>query len=279
MTPRSIGLVVAMLAAAFAFNTQAQERLQTADFLRLKSVGEAQFSPDQSRIAYMVSNNDGEGRPYSQLWIMNVATGATTRVGDEKSRGSQPTWSPDGTKIAFSGKMGDQSGLLLCNADGSSLQFLAATQGTNSSAITNAGKEIDWSPDGKQIAFVNATPGPEAGIADGDPMVITRYLYKPTLSEGNTRFNDNRRLHIFTIDLASKQITQLTDGHYYEHSIDWSPDGAEILFVSNRDPSSEEFFNNDLFALSLNDRSIRRITATENAEYRPRWSPDGKSIA
>ena len=279
MNSCSIVRALGLIAALAAFNVQAQERLQAADLFRMRSVGEAQYSPDQMRIAYTVSNNDGEGRPYSQLWIMDVATGATTRVGDEKSRGSQPTWSPDGTRIAFSGKLGDQSGLLVCNADGTVLQFLTATQGTNSSAITNAGKEIDWSPDGKYIAYVNATPGPEAGIADGDPMVITRYLYKPTLSEGNTRFNDNRRLHLFTIEVATKQITQLTDGHFYEHSIDWSPNGAEILFVSNRDPSAEEFFNNDLFALALSDRSIRRITSTESAEYRPRWSPDGKSIA
>jgi len=279
MTSRSICHVLVLLLVVATCSAQAEERLQAADWRRMKSVGEAQFSPDQSRIAYTVSNNDADGRPYTQLWIMNVATGLPIRVGDEKSRGSQPAWSPDGTQLAFSGRLGEKSGLILCKADGTALQFLTATLGTNSSAITNAGKEIEWSPDGKQIAFVSATPGPEAGIADGDPMVITRYLYKPTLSEGNTRFNDNRRLHIFTFDLASKQITQLTEGSYYEHSIDWSPDGAEILFVSNRDPHAEEFFNNDLFAITLSDRSIRRITATENAEYRPRWSPDGKSIA
>ena len=38
-------------------------------------------------------------------------------------------------------------------------------------------------------------------------MVITRYLYKPTASEGLTRFNDNRRLHVFVVDVASKQVS------------------------------------------------------------------------
>jgi dipeptidyl aminopeptidase/acylaminoacyl peptidase len=112
----------------------------------------------------------------------------------------------------------------------------------------------------------------------GDPIVITRYLYKPDADEGNSHFNDNRRLHIFVADIASGQIRQLTSGTHYEHSIDWSPDGREIAFVSNREPNEDQFFNYDLFALDVASGAMRRITATENAEYEPRWSPDGKTI-
>ena len=120
-------------------------------------------------------------------------------------------------------------------------------------------------------------PGPETADATGDPIVITRYLYKPDYDEGLTHFNDNRRLHIFVADIASGQIRQLTDGTHYEHSIDWSPDGREIAFVSNREPNEDQFFNYDLFALNVASGAIRRLTATENAEYQPRWSPDGKT--
>ena len=122
-------------------------------------------------------------------------------------------------------------------------------------------------------------PGPETADATGDPIVITRYLYKPDAAEGNTRFNDNRRLHIFVVDVASGRVDQVTDGAHYEHSIEWSPTGDEIAFISNREPNEDQFFNYDLFTLKLADKSIRRLTSTENAEYRPRWSPDGKTIA
>src|SRR6266852_4994379 len=51
--------------------------------------------------------------------------------------------------------------------------------------------------------LVSSQPGPETADATGDPIVITRYLYKPTAGEGNSHFNDNKRLHIFVADVAS----------------------------------------------------------------------------
>ena len=93
-----------------------------------------------------------------------------------------------------------------------------------------------------------------------------------------TRFNDNQRLHIFVVDIASKQVRQLTQGEFDEHSIDWSPDGKKLVFASNREPNQDEFFNYDLFTLNLRDNSIHRLTATEYCEYAPLWSPDGKYI-
>ena len=125
---------------------------------------------------------------------------------------------------------------------------IAPVEGTNH-PLPSSGDRLTWSPDGRQLAFISARPGPEED-ANGDPMVITRYLYKPTASEGGTRANDNRRLHIFVADVASKAVRQLTDGDYYEHSIDWSPKGDEILFVSNRGPDPDRFFNYDVFAVA-----------------------------
>src|SRR5258708_8681994 len=94
-----------------------------------------------------------------------------------------------------------------------------------------------------------------------------------------THFNDNRRLHLFMVDVASGRVEQLTDGVFYEHSIDWSPNGQEIAFLTSRDADHDDFFNYDVYALKVAEKSIRRITATEFNEYHPRWSPDGKMVA
>ena len=265
-------LICAALLAAIAY----ADVLTSSDLSRLRSIGSAVLSPDGHYIAYSIAMRDLPGRPYGQLWVMDVNTGKNVRLGGDKPAGG-PVWSADSRWIAFHGADGDKHGLVIAHPDGSDTTFLAVLAGTNS-PLPGKGKDVAWSPDGKQIAFVSSTPGEVAAEASGDPMVITRYLYKPDAGEGSTRFNDNQRLHIFVADIASKQISQLTEGNYDEHSIDWSPDGKQLVFASNREPNQDEFFNYDLFTLQLADKSIHRLTATESCEYDPRWSPDGKSI-
>jgi len=268
--------VAALGLLAMAPFSSAQD-LSSSDLSRLRSVGGVELSPDGRRIVYSVIMRDRPGRPYGQLWIMDVATQKSVRVGGEKDSGGGLLWSPDGKWFAFQGHQGEKGGLFMARPDGSEVTFLASPGGTNS-PLPGTGNNVTWSPDGKQLAFISSTPGPEAAEAASDPMVITRYLYKPDAGEGMTRFNDNQRLHIFGVDVATKQVRQLTQGNFDEHSIDWSPDGQEILFASNREPNQDEFFNYDIFALKVADNSIRRLTATEYNEYGPLWSPDGKRI-
>jgi dipeptidyl aminopeptidase/acylaminoacyl peptidase len=252
--------------------------LTSTDLARFRSVGDAVLSPDGHRLAYTVILFDRPGRPYPQLWIMDLAAQKPIRIGGEKDVTSNARWSPDGKWLAFQGRVGDKHGLLLARPDGSDVATLVEKMDGTNSPLPGAGQDVTWSPDGKQIAFITSTPDERAAEASGDPMVITRYLYKPDAGEGMTRFNDNQRLHIFSVDVATKQVRQLTQGIYDEHSIDWSPDGKEILFVSNHEPNQDEFFNYDVFALNVADTSIRRLTATEYNEYEPLWSPDGKHI-
>jgi dipeptidyl aminopeptidase/acylaminoacyl peptidase len=255
----------------------AAQGFTSSDLSRLRSIGGVALSPDGHRIAYTVTMRDEPGRPYGQLWIMDVATQKSVRIGNDNDRGGGPLWSPDGKWLAFFGKVGDKHGLMLAKPDGSEVTALGSPEGTNS-PLPGTGNEVAWSPDGKQIAYISSTPDDRAAEASGDPMVITRYLYKPDAGEGMTRFNDNQRLHIFVVDIASKQTRQLTKGNTDEHSIDWSPDGKEILYETNPEPNQDEFFNYDIFALKVADNSVRRITTTEFNEYDPVWSPDGKHI-
>ena len=264
-----LALTLARLASA--------QGLSSEDLTKLRSVGAVALSPDARHLAYTVTMRDQPGRPYAQLWIMDLTNQKSVRVGGEKDRGSDPLWSPDGKLLAFFGRQGDQHGVLIVKPDGSDVTLLASPEGTNS-PLPDTGNEIVWSPDAKQIAYTSSTPDDRAAEASGDPMVITRYLYKPDAGEGMTRFNDNQRLHIFLVDLATKQTRQLTKGNTDEHSIDWSPDGKRLLYLTNPEPNQDEFFNYDVFTLNLADNSIQRITATEFIEYEPLWSPDGKLI-
>src|SRR4029453_5046951 len=88
-----------------------------------------------------------------------------------------------------------------------------------------------------------------------------------------------KRLHLYVADIATRQVRQLTTGNFYEHSIDWSPRGEEILFVSNRESNPDTTFNYDVFAVRMKDGVVRRLTNTKSAEYFPVWSPDGTRVA
>jgi len=275
MIRRPLKFLAAFLLASPA--TVLARPLQSADFYKVRSVGSVALSPDGRRVAYTIENNGTTGRPYRQLHLATLPSGQAVRVGGEADRAGGATWSPDGTMVAFSGNMGSKSGLHIANADGTAIRLLAEITGTNS-PLTFEGVSIDWSPDSKQIAFVSAIPGPETKDATGDPVVITRYLYKPDAGEGDTRFNDNRRRQVFVVEVTGGAPRMLTNPPREYHSIDWSPDGREIAAVSNLDHDPDYFYNQDLVAISVKDGAIRRITATESAEYQPRFSPDGKQI-
>ena len=159
--------------------------ITSADLYKLRSLGDVQLSPDGKRVAYAVTRRDGPGRPSSEAWIRDLATGQETRLGTDATRASAPRWSPDGQWVAFFGRVGDSSGVAVAHADGSGIRFIASVSGTNH-VLPSMGERVAWSPDGKRLAFISSTPGPEED-ANGDPMVITRYSYKPTASEGLTR--------------------------------------------------------------------------------------------
>jgi dipeptidyl aminopeptidase/acylaminoacyl peptidase len=248
----------------------------SADVRRIQSVLDLQASPAGGTVAYTIQLRDRPGRPSTQLWMLDLASKKPSKFEGLTGAGGA-RWSPDGHWLALFGQDGSRSGLFIAHPDGSDLRFVAPIVATNH-PLPSSGERVAWSTDSRRIAFISATPGLDRD-ANSDPMVITRYLYKPTASEGLTRFDDNRRTHVFVADLSGGTVRQLTNGDYYEHSIDWSPTSDQILFVSNRSSDPDRFFNYDLFTVSARDGSVRRLTNTKSAEYRPRWSRDGRSVA
>jgi len=103
--------------------------LTSSELSRLRSVGSVELSPDGRRIAYTVTMRDRPGRPYGQLWIMDVPAQKSVRVGGEKDSGGGPLWSPDSKWFAFQGSQGEKHGLFVARPDGSDVTFLASLSG------------------------------------------------------------------------------------------------------------------------------------------------------
>ncbi|MET0167423.1 MAG: S9 family peptidase [Vicinamibacterales bacterium] len=251
--------------------------VEIADLYHLRSAGDPQISPDGKKVVFAVQCSDRVGPPYSRIWIADLASGTSKPWGDgDGQEGSAPRWSPDGTRLAFQGRTGEgKSGIVIANADGSGLEPLVDVTGSNH-PLPQLGQRFAWSPNGTSIAFVSAMPGPEPPI-EADPIVITRYWYRPASGHPD-RFTDNRRLHLFIADLPTKQVRQLTEGTHDEHSIDWSPDGTRLVFLSNHEPDPDFRFNYDIFTIDVASRVVKRITETQSNEYAPVWSPDGTTI-
>lgn len=80
---------------------------------------------------------------------------------------------------------------------------------------------------------------------------------------------------IFTLDLASKNSTRLTNNTYNDVSPAWSPNGHDLAFVSQRNSAT----NFDIYIMSKEGSETRMLPDnTANSTAYPRWSPDGSKI-
>ena len=86
--------------------------------------------------------------------------------------------------------------------------------------------------------------------------------------------NPDHRNHLFTIDLATGRVTQLTSGkdHHDQHPR-WSPDGKRISFESTR--QGGQF---DLYVMDANGGNVTRVTDSPANDFDPIWMPDGQSL-
>ena len=240
------------------------------DLYRIVEVSETAISPDGKWIAYVVQSNANPRKVQSHIFLAPAAGGAPKDITRDDANESQINWRRDSSAFAFSSEREGRSEICMARPDGTR-EMLVTADNTNH-VLPSTGKRFDWSPDGRQLVYVAADP--KDPNESTDPVHITRYLYKFISGE-----DDNRHIHLHVYDLAARRSRQLTKGLYYEHSVEWSPDGREILFESNRGPLDELEFNYDIFAADAASGRERRITDTKSQEYHATWSPDGKWIA
>ncbi len=270
MTKRLALLFTCLFALTAA--AQAKRAVTPDDLFRIKDVGGAQLSPDGAMIVFTIATTDrARNRSTSHLWLVPTSGGAPVQLTTGEGGDSTPRWSPDGRMIAFASGRGGQSALWVIEVATRRMQQLAEWPRSNF-FHSKAGESFCWSPDSRHLAFVAAEKPatPEAT----DPRVITRLQYK-----SRTAFSDNLRSHIFVVTVAEGQMRQLTRGETDEHSINWSPRGDEIVFLSNREADPEANFNYDIFTIDPSSGRERRLTSTRGVEFTPVWSPDGNFIA
>ena len=182
---------------------------------RIKRLVESTTNPnfEELRLLYSQSSFSNDGRTLAftaqregkdVLYLMDVASASVKQRFDLPVDAVwSPSWSPDDKQIAFSGTRGGVTDLYIVGSDGKGLRQL-----TNDKY---GDMQPAWSPDGKRIAFATDR-GPETNLS------ILRI----------------GKWSIAVMDVASGSLEVLPGQDGLNLNPQWSPDGRELAFISDR---------------------------------------------
>jgi TolB protein len=242
------------------YDGENQRRVTTGFSLNINST----WSPDGRALAY---TSYSRGLP--NIFVSHIYQGTRDELTKSIGNNTLPVWSPDGTRIAFSSTR-EHSGnteIYVMNADGSNLRRL-----TNNPAIDTT---PTWSPTGTQIAFTSDRRGPaQIWIMSADGLsqqpLTSEYTDRPTWSpapynEIAYAARNGPGFDIKILDLATREVRQLTFGEGTNESPAFSPNGRHIAFSSTRAGKSQ------VFTMSKDGKNVRQITRA-GSNYQPNWS-------
>jgi Tol biopolymer transport system component/DNA-binding winged helix-turn-helix (wHTH) protein len=256
-------LFTVLLAAAFFLTTTSGSRFEASEhrlventrtLLSISDTNAPAFSPDGNSVAFSRQHSAAGG---AGIYVTGVGSDHLAQLTSNDSD-CCPVWSPDGRWIAFSRASNREYSIYLVPAEGGREQKLKADAVTTQSGTLNLASatfierkldttgvvphrgEIDWSPDGKSIAFA----GPSGiYIASVENSSVHRITQPPSLSE----------------DWAPK----------------FSPDGTTLLFVRDQQAG----FSNEIQSVSAKGGiSTHIFSEPGRIASPPQWSYDGRSI-
>lgn len=185
-----------------------------------------------------------------------------------------PTWSPDGKSIAFVSKVEGKRQISAMSPDGLNIRLLTSGLSEHFHPA--------WSPDGRRIALTAAENGAsrivvmDLGGANAKPLTPPGQhgRWPPWSPDGKciAYYAEAAISAIWQVDVDTSERAKLFDSGLSRTTLDWSPDGKQIVFTRGNGKQT------GIDILNLETHQMRRVLGAKMAPGQPRWSPDGTQI-
>jgi len=220
------------------------------------------------------STRDGN----DEIYVMTMEGARPINLTHHLSSDVDPTWSPDGRRIAFSStraSTGNGFAIWVMNADGTGLIRLTDDP--------IGSEQAAWSPDGKRIAFMTSRDfNMEVYVMNSDGSEVMNLSRHPAGDEQpawspdgrHIAFVSNRDLdiEIYVMNADGTEPRRLTHSRGMDYEPAWSPDGRRIAFWSLRDGDS------DIYVTNVDGTGTTRLTHHRAGDYQPTWTQVGSEI-
>ena len=293
-----VALVLALASpASLATAADTGKRPITAqDLWAVKRVGAPALSPDGRQAAYSVQEWSIEkNKPTATLWITDVTSASSRRLTAGTGSDSTPAWSPDGSRIAFVSKRGEDEAAAL---------YVIPVAGGEAEKLVELPMGIAvpaWLPDGKGIVFATQVIPELAGsFAKADLAAMKKEAKRRKDSKMTAyvteyrqyrwfdrNLTDNLANRLLRVDVASKALSDLTPKYDRlfapsgEVRFDIAPDGRHVALALNSTPPPYATQPNSDIVLVPTDGSGAFVNLTPDNPYGddfPRFAPDGRSV-
>lgn len=258
------------------------KRLITAeDLYRLELMTDCRLSPDGAHVVYAVQRVDAKTeKKHANLWLAPTDGGPPRPFTHGDQTDSQPRWSPDGSHIAFLSNRQDEKQPQI---------YLIPLAGGEAQRLTDLKGEFgpfEWSPDGRRLVCQFRLKDQEAQEREKDAHkkelgVAARHITRVYYKLDGTGYLPRERWHLWLVDVPGGRARQLTAGEIHdERQPAWSPDGREVVFVSNRSPDPDlDPDVMDVWVIPAAGGEMRRVETPLGQKSLPSFSPDGRWIA
>jgi TolB protein len=230
------------------------------------------WSPDASRIAFTCYARSASGTTSAQICMYSMETGKPVAFVRYLGTNSSPAWSPDGSKIMFMSSMHGDPELFTIDTSGSGLKRITYSAGADTSPA--------WNPKtGQTVAFVSDRGRiPQLYMMNADGSNVEKlelpdmgYVIDPAWSPNGQLLafswrRPNGNYDIYVMEVASRQIVEITRDAGRNERPWWAPDGRHIVFESTRTGTRQIW-------TMLADGSQARQLTFEGHNESPNWSP------